>query len=462
MSTYLAQAKVACQAGKASDVITAVEKVYRILGRRNGLSPFPAGLREADQLLEKIGSDLWDSRVTQCSAEPALSGNLLIASSLFTTGGHTATIKDLADNLSEPPVALWLTQPITTGAKKISDRAIRRTGLETIVRTFVGGSPLEKARQMIDALAELKPARVFLSHFSSDCAAVLVAAAALKMGSRVCLLHFADKNPTSGLFLSGIDIIDFTPRACAFTRDMLKLRSAFVPLTCPDPGVESPHFLSKVQLTTAVSGSLGKVKGMRGPDYPVLVAGLLQATSGYHVHIGPLSKKMLVAIRFILFRKKISCDRFKWIAQAPTLIQALREHHIDLVINTYPAGGARTAVEVMAAGLPMMWHSPTPELDNLFAQTRYPDAFIWRNQEELFSRLQSADRSWLEEQGGAARKFYEDNHHPRHWQAALVDLDSAYGRHLPEGFDASLFTRQILEYYLESHQVKNRFRQKFF
>jgi hypothetical protein len=117
---------------------------------------------------------------------------------------------------------------------------------------------------------------------------------------------------------------------------------------------------------------------------------------------------------------------------------------------------------VIAAGVPMIWHSPTPELDNLFAQTRYPDAFIWRDQEELFSRLQSAEKSWLEEQGRAARKFYEDNHHPRHWQAALADLDSAYGRLLPEGFDASLFTRQILEYYLDSHQARKSIWQNLF
>ena len=131
------------------------------------------------------------------------------------------------------------------------------------------------------------------------------------------------------------------------------------------------------------------------------------------------------------------------------MVDALIENNVDLMINTYPRGGARTAVETMAAGRAMIWHSPSTSLDRLNAQMRYPDAPIWHNLDELLKILDRVDRHWLEQQGASARNWYDTRHHPRIWVKALADFDLALQREPPEGFDLGLimdgFLAQVLD-----------------
>jgi hypothetical protein len=141
-----------------------------------------------------------------------------------------------------------------------------------------------------------------------------------------------------------------------------------------------------------------------------------------------------------------------WLSQTPTVAQVLREYDVDLVINTYPIGGARMAVEAMAAGVPTMWRSPTAELDTVLTQMKYPNAPVWRQLEDLRILLPQIDRDWLRRQGAAARSWYEQVHHPRFWAESFADSASAHGRQLPPGFDAALVTGHILEHALEKRQ----------
>jgi hypothetical protein len=206
---------------------------------------------------------------------------------------------------------------------------------------------------------------------------------------------------------------------------------------------------------------------MSSPAYPELIAGILSATGGRHVHFGPLSVKRRRLIDASLAAAGVSRRQFVWIEHADTLLQGFRQHHVDLVINTYPRGGACAAVEIMAAGLPLLWHSPAPHLDSVRTQLTYPGAPVWRTLEELTGLLAAVDEPWLRCQGEAARSCYEERHHPRIWSGFFTGAAAGRGCDLPPGLEISCLTAEILEHALarrgeqqteliRKHQAKHR------
>jgi len=453
MKSWLELARNARGAGNPATAIAHLSSLFTQLQQLEEFPPFPAGCGEADALLDELGRSLHESVASARPADGPLHGDLILGTFLYVEGGHTALIRDLAASLPHPPAALWLTMQHPFAPLGLKAGAMERTGMSGMARLFDGGDPWSCARGLVEALMALKPSRVFLLHHPHDCVAVVAAAAASAMGSSLCLLHHADSAPTSGLFLPGARIVDFTPRACAFSRSMLGLKSSYLPLTCPDPGREERPFPAAGSLTTALSGNADKVGAMDNPTYPELVARVLSVTGGTHVHIGPLPPARLKGIAAHLRKKGVARERFVWVESAGSLVEALRRYRVDLVFNTYPRGGARTAVEAMAAGIPMLWHSPAPEFDAVRCQMRYPGAPLWRSVEDLERLLTRCDGRWLKAQSEAARSRYEEMHHPRKWKEFFLDLESRGNEELPGGFSALLLTNDILMHALERRRV---------
>lgn len=437
-------------------VLEHITAMFNQLRRLDEIPAFPGGIQEADHLLEEVGRQLWREQMGPSQNGLSLKGSLFIATEIAMTGGHTAVINDVATNLGERPVGLWLTGYNTRQVKSRSPKAQARTGLADITLNFGDHRGLDCARHMISELRELRPARIFLVHSPADCVAVVVAAAALCMGCSLWLLHVSDTKPCCGIYLDNVRIIDFTPRACAVTRDLLKLPSAWVPLSCPDPGPERYPVFDSEKVRTAVSGSLLKIKRMKNPDYPELVVTILLATGGTHVHVGPTTTRLRRQLERALKRNEIDSDRVVWVPHAPTLVKAFQEQQVTLLLNTYPLGGARTVVEAMAAGVPVVWNSPSEECDLFRLQTGYPEAEVWRDVDSLKQILAKIDGDWLLKQGAAARAWYEKNHHPRLWKEFLQNPEAAFHKPLPRGFDASLMARHIIEHCLERRSTEKQ------
>jgi hypothetical protein len=447
MSLQLDLALDAWNKGNAPDVICHLTELFMQLEGLDHFPPLPMGIREADAILERIGLSLLPAG--KRDAPKALEGDIIIATYLYAIGGHTALAGDLAATLSPPPMALWLTMCHPWGVQGLQPGAIERTGLAKVTRSFDGSDPWICANQLVASIAELRPARIFLIHHPHDCAAVIAAAAAKAMGSSILLLHHADSRPTLGLYLSGIQIVDFTPRAAWFAKNIMGLSSSYIPLTCHDPGRTKIDFLSSGSLTTGLCGNDRKVSAMIHPAYPELIADILSVTRGIHVHVGQLSVRFRKAIAASLSAKNLEKERFVWVERTESLVEEMRRHRIDLMVNTYPGGGARTAVEVMAAGIPMIWHSPFAELDVLRAQMKYPSAHIWHTIEDLKGILRRADKAWLERQGESARLWYEQQHHIGNWKAFFNGEGHLRSHEIPGVFNASAAMREVLEYTLE-------------
>ncbi len=449
MSVELDLAGDAWKSQDPSRAVNHLAELFRQLQEIDELALLPAGVREADVLLEEIGLYLHSSHKTKAASARPLNGDLIIATYFYPVGGHAPVARDLANSLAVPPLGLWLTMCHPWGTQGLKPGSLKRTGLSEVSRLFDGSDQWSCAQQLVDSLAALRPARIFLLHHPYDCAAVIAAAAARAMGASVSLLHHGDMRPSAGLYLSGIRIIDFTPRASCFVRSILGLPSAYLPLVCPDPGRKRIHFRASGCLTTGLSGNEMKVAAMKNPAYPELVSEILSVTGGMHIHIGPLSPDFRKSITARLEARNLSVERFRYIEQTESLTAEVRRNQVDLMINTFPFGGARTAVEVMAAGIPMLWHSPCAELDCIRAQMKYPLAPVWRTVENLRAILMHADGTWLEQQGESARSRYEQLHHPRIWKDFFAESGPSKNHSLPAGVDASVIMREILELALE-------------
>jgi hypothetical protein len=449
MSELLEQIYIAYQGGSPAKALGLVSQLYKTVRRAKIVPVFPAGIRQADELLATLGREIWDTIEKPAFPGP-LKGDLILATRVYKDGGHTPLIKDLSSSLPERPLSLWLTKYKTVEGGLQNDGALQRTGLADVTRLFEEKNPWLQANRMIEALASLRPARLFLLHHPEDCVAVTIAAAAAAMGSTIYLIHHADSVPSCGLYLKGMRIYDLTPRSCAFSRYFLGLHTAWLPLTCPDPQLPQHKFLSEGRLVTGLSGTRDKVKAMRDPEYPELVSTLLEKTRGRHVHIGFVDKAVRKKTLRLLNCKGIPAERICWVDSAPTLVEALVANNVDLMINTYPRGGARTAVETMAAGRAMVWHSPSSDHDVLRGQMRYPEAPVWRDLKDLVEIIEKTDRPWLEKQGASARHWYETQHRPDQWRQAIADYEAALQKELPERFDRELVLNSLLDQICEA------------
>jgi hypothetical protein len=433
----LASARSALRAGDHEAVLQHASALFRAFATPPFPLPVAGGIPELDLLLDALGAKLGAMVHRPATRDP--SGNWVLATCLYETGGHTPVVRDLASALPDGLAGMVLTLA-GHDMSHLTPAAVARTGLAEDAVHHVGAPTLAgTCENILRFFDERPPKRLFLFHHPDDAAAIAAASALASSGAEVWLVHHADACPSVGLFLPQVRLIDLTLRACAFTRHVLGLDTIFLPLTCPDPGSVQSTVPRRDRLTTALAGSAFKASQDSAHDYPSVIAAILHAGGGTHVHIGPLRDDQRGAIEKTLHAGGIDRSRFVHVPGAPTLLKALREERIDLLINTWPLGGARTAVEAMAAGVPVVWHSPHPCDDRLRLQMAWHGAPVWRHLSDLTAIVSRADPAWLAAQSGAARRHYEARHHPSHWRQFFLAPDASSGLPMPEGYDASLF-----------------------
>ena len=233
------------------------------------------------------------------------------------------------------------------------------------------------------------------------------------------LVHHADRKPTLGLHQKGNRLIDLSPFTAEFTRRILGRTELYAPMVVRDPG-NPPGRESLLPLTTASSGAAHKF----GDDYAENIGRLLEVTGGDHVHIGFLKKWRLEAINDELLGRGIPVDRFRYVEWVSSLAGALIDLEVDLCIGSAPMGGARTAIEAAAAGVPLLGF--LPEFSTRFGVSHLkPESWpVWKNVDELIVLLERIDPIWLSEQGAIGREFFVRQHHPQVLVEALEHLAS--------------------------------------
>ncbi|MGI9242656.1 MAG: hypothetical protein ACR2RV_17805 [Verrucomicrobiales bacterium] len=404
-----------------------VEGAEKLLAEGSPVRRMAVGWHGGDETCDVIGEQILAECDDQAATDPA-DLDLFIATQIYAGGGHTAVIGDFV-RASDSARA----EVIVTGTVERDIHGGEPPG-EIVGRLGIGADDLSlcphedramATRWLIELIGRRRPRRVFLFHHPQD--AVAIAGTRPSLCGEIYLVHHADRQATLGLHQRGSRIIDISPFTAAFTKRVLGLEPIYAPMIVSDPG-EPPARRIRPPFTTVSSGSAHKFGG----DYAENIACVLEATGGRHIHIGFLKDKRLGGIREHLEGRGIDRDRFEYIEWVPSLAGALIELEADLCISSAPMGGARTAIEAGAAGVPMLAH--LPDFATLFGVNHVmPKSLpVWRSIGELVEILRGIDESWIIAHGQESRRYFEDCHHPRQLRNALANLEDSHSPELPD------------------------------
>jgi hypothetical protein len=376
------------------------------------------GSPRLEALCAGIADNLAADGVAPIAYAPKRGTDVYIASLLMPAGGHTAVIGDFI-RLDPKRRSVVLITDFTGQQADLPDEIVERLFVE---RDRIEICPVPelagKYRWLVERLGALRPKRTYLFHHMQD--SVVGALMHAAAGGEWYFVHHSDRLPSLGAYCRHVVHIDLTPycfRHCASRLGRTggaAIDQRYVPLTAADLGArdfQSRKFMPP--LTTASSGAPHKFDAGYRPAYMDVVADLLALTGGRHVHIGPLDDNQLGAFRRRLKRRGLDRDRLCVVPFVPSVWQAMTDYDIDLYLNSFPLGGARTLVEVMGSGTPMLWHEVGNPAPFQVSGLQYPQAPVWRSPAELFEIVSMIDGDWLSAQSAAVRARFDAVHGPQ-------------------------------------------------
>lgn len=348
---------------------------------------------------------------------------VFIASMLQRSGGHTAVLADIARHTGQ-------------GATVLLTGVAGPTRLDALAHLFRGIEPLrfEKAPRgnrsvkltwLQSRLRSLAPSTVWLVNHHAD--SVAVAAVQPDQGYVLKYLHHGDHHLCLGVMLPFGEHYD--PHAMGFhnCREVLqRSENRYLPMAVPPPQPASDTALAADRtgpLVTCTAARVNKIEHAYWPAYADVVAQLLAATGGIHVHIGLLSRTYRWRMQRALARHGVDRTRLRYIPFVPSVSCALRELGVDLYLSSFPYAGARTLVEVMSAGIPTATHDHNGSRFLSAMDMLPPGSCVWSQPQELVAFVQAASRSDLQARGRQALAHYERYHTPAAMHAALMGDD---------------------------------------
>ena len=396
------------------------------------------GVADWDVGLYRLGQSLL-ADPGPAHAVPLRSGRcrqVYLASHLYDIGGHTALIGDMVSALG-PDACVIVSQMMGTEPGRLPSAIQARLRLPADrVIALPGPSSADRCWQALAILRATAPEHLFLCHHPQDPLGSVLAQP--ELAPRRLLVHHADATATFGLFVPGVRVIDLNPSAVAPTQ-LLSLASHLLRLTVPDPGPR-PSEDGAASFVTASSGSPHKFAPAATMDYADTIREVLGVTNGVHVHIGPLSDGRLTQIANALDAAGVEPERFLHIPRTPSLVDTLWERQCRVFLASYPVSGARTRVDVLAAGIPYLgFRQPTTEGP---PPSVADGQLVWHTWEELRTvMMRMLDTGARIECARRARAEYDRLHHPSIFASTLRAICDNVA--VPEAMDAQRRWRSL-------------------
>lgn len=366
-----------------------------------------------DQLCKDIGyramANLGDD-----GGRPYLSDGapvVIVASEVYSFGGHTRVIEDFINNSEgKEGAVVLLTNLFGAAVEKLQDPAALRAKAKILVAPDV--NLYEKLVWLRRMLRDLAPKRVYFFHHHQDSAAV-AAMLGCNPENAFCI-HHGDHQLSLGMHIPDVTHVDIHNFGYFYCRNNLGIEgNLYWPLVAEDRGFsENRPFMSTGGLVTATCGNANKFIRPYPFSYISLVPALIAASKGRHVHIGSLPGDVVDNIRAGLAARGIEGDRFVHIEWVPSLWDALRELGVDWYLNSFPAGGGKAVIEAMGSGTPVIAHSHLKSSVLSCAELIYREAPTWQNFDDLLEIIESTTPGLLAQQSSAARSHYLKHNHP--------------------------------------------------
>ncbi|MCK2055480.1 hypothetical protein [Methylobacterium sp. 37f] len=373
------------------------------------------GSKKLDRLCEKIGlifhEEFYQNIAHKDEFIPNDDVTVIICTGLFKSGGTSPLIGDIVRAQGRRKSTVLATNSL--GSMSADDLAMSRLGeIDANIIVCDKGNLLDRLHWLVQQITRLEPSRIILLNHHQD-SVVIAAARPFTEKTKVLFYHHADHNLCLGVHLKGAIHVDIHNVGFCNCREKEQVRNNFyIPMTVNDLGSDfvRQDFLSKNRLTTCSSASPHKFSNFYFYPYHELIIDRLEARNGSHVHIGVMSEGALQHMHSKMIERSIDPSRLVYIPWTANLWKALIENNVDLFIGSFPIGGARTAIEVMGAGVPMLMHENYLTRFHSSRDIAYAGHFLWQYPHEFIKVISEITVEDLREHGERSRDYYLKYH----------------------------------------------------
>jgi hypothetical protein len=354
------------------------------------------------------------------------------------SGGHTRVLEDLI--AARPSARHLIVSTELCGRSDldyVQQRLLSQPGVR-FVRPTAGGFA-QRLSWLQRTLLDEAPEHTYLFNHHQD--SVAVSALPADIGMKASFYHHGDHHLCLGVHLAHLAHVDLHPMGYHQCR-ALGIDNVYMPLTVADQGARpaARGFRSGPGLVTCTAARSNKVEIPYFVRYAEVVPALIEATGGTHLHVGRLSPWLRWEIARGLRRRGIPAQRFGYIDWVPSVWRFLQDRRVDLYVASFPYGGGLTLIEAMGAGVPVALHNHIYSRVLSGIDLAYPEAFVWKEPEELYRFCAKVTAQELENASTAGRQRY-DEYHRREVLVRLLDGEIA-SVSPPADLSARFHTRQ--------------------
>lgn len=359
-------------ANRTRTILPELEAELRDFARRNGeAQPLPA---------PTIGFD-----------KPA---NVYLVSELYKSGGHRVLLEQMiAARPGERHIVLFT--GLFGNKLDYSAGRMREIGAFPVIPD-PDFTLYDSYLWLRNKLAAYAAQRIILFHHPED---ILAAAAAYEMqpryGRKLYVVRHSDTRPTLGAeLLEATHIAIRAEQAAMLAAELPGLVCHTLPLghsaSRASTRLLDTGFFHDCVFTTATAGGEHKFE-FDGPlAFGEVVAGIVRASRGRHIHIGAASSKMKKSAHKALDEAKLPHDRLIFAGEVSSIADTLDAYKADLYISSFPIGGGLTVTEVASAGVPVAVYQPEDRDGWHYisgAGHRPPNSLLWSAPDDLFEFL---------------------------------------------------------------------------
>ena len=361
-----------------------------------------------DRLVQRLGMELLNQ--VSMPTRATVGCPVIVATELYSVGGHTRIIEELVRALDGAIVILsnyfggWV-RPDDVLPTAIGNLPIMVLPKDSAANNII------RLNRLCNSLAS------HVYHVAHQHDVVANAALSSSMRAPVFFIHHSDHRVSLGTTIETFVHVDLALHMSNICEKYLNGNLEFWPQGVQDKGAKKFSY-PLPEISSASSGASRKFAWEGSVSYPAVIRALLSTTISNHYHIGALSKVELGMIERELSDHSISADRFRYVGEVPSLWQCLLDLPINLFIGSAPFHGLRTSIEVQGAGIPFIaFRQPS---DGILSEESFYNKMVayWDSLDQLSDRVAFITERH-EMASKSARSHYEESFSPALMKQAI-------------------------------------------